>query len=68
MQYEFKIINPLSSFIKWVCLMTIFILVNIIMMIGINCADADNCLRGWCQEAKLRTEYLDYIEANCNKS
>ena len=65
MQYEVKIRNPLNRFLKIICFIVVFVLVHVVMMLGINCADTDNCLRSWCKMDWLRPAYREYITKNC---
>jgi hypothetical protein len=68
MQQEFKIRNPLATFLKYSCLIVCIVIVNVVLMYGINCADSDNCLRPWCESFKLTSEYTSFIAANCART
>ena len=65
MQYELKIRNPLATFLKYAFLILCIIIVNLVVMYGINCADADNCLRDWCKTFNLKRSYREFIAENC---
>jgi len=67
MYYRDKSRNPLNDFLRYVCYFMVFICVNLIVMLGVNCADSDNCLRGWCSTWDLKPEFSAYISKNCNR-
>lgn len=68
MQQEYKIRNPLASFIKYSCLVLCIVIVHMVLMFSANCADQDNCLRGWCKGFSMRKPYMDWIELNCKRN
>ena len=65
MYQELKVRDPFKSCLWWGYCIVIFILVNLMLMVGISCVDHNNCLRGWCNISVLKSSFREYVEQNC---